>query len=250
MTGVARRGPERFGRLRLVRQLVGVVIHGAHLGRTLGFPTANLALPAEPHLRFGIYAGRVLGRPAAISVGVRPAIGGLEPLAEIHILDFSGDLYGQELTVELLEYLRPELSFPSLDALREQIARDVETVRSVVAARDADARSQLRAIADDCATTGHRDTSEVRLAEAYDEVRARAHQLNLRHGWMSAEEFGTHHPRLAELASIRALDLAWGPSVIAEAPLRDRYLQALKALGAWATGVRLAMSTFDERPPC
>ena len=116
-----------------MKPLVGVVIRGAQLGRTLGFPTANLALPADSELRFGVYAGRALSRPAAVSVGVRPTIGaGLKPLAEVHILDFSGDLYGQELSVELLAYLRPERSFDSLDALTEQIARDVEQVRCAV----------------------------------------------------------------------------------------------------------------------
>ena len=114
-------------------QIAGEVIHGAQRGRELGFPTANIAMDAADDMRFGVYAGRALGRPAAVSVGVRPTFGtGLEPLAEVHILDFEGDLYGQELEVELLEFLRPEVAFGSADELVRQIDEDVAQVRAVV----------------------------------------------------------------------------------------------------------------------
>jgi riboflavin kinase/FMN adenylyltransferase len=116
--------------------VVGVVVHGDHRGRELGYPTANIPLAGPTAaLPFGIYAGRVFGRPAAVSVGVRPTFGdGLAPILEAYVLDFDGDLYGQELTVELLEFLRPELRFDSLEELVEQIAADVDQVRSRVAA--------------------------------------------------------------------------------------------------------------------
>ena len=118
------------------RQLVcGTVIHGDHRGRELGFPTANVRLGEQAgDVAFGVYAGRVDGRAAAISVGVRPSFGeGLEPLLEAHILDFSGDLYGSEIVVELVQLLRPELAFESVDGLVEQIHADIAAVRAALA---------------------------------------------------------------------------------------------------------------------
>lgn len=109
------------------------MIRGDQRGRLLGFPTANLRVPPEARdLPFGVYAGRALGRAAAVSIGVRPTFGdGLEPLAEIHVVDFEGDLYGQQLSVELLEYLRPERRFDTVEALKDQIARDVAATRTL-----------------------------------------------------------------------------------------------------------------------
>ena len=113
--------------------MVGTVIHGAEIGQTLGFPTANIRLPLEScQVRFGIYAARVLERPAAVSIGVRPTFGeNLEPLLEAHILDFDDDLYGRKLTVELLAYLREEARFATPEALRVQIALDIEDARTI-----------------------------------------------------------------------------------------------------------------------
>ena len=114
--------------------LRGTVVSGDRRGRDLGYPTANLRL-GRPAPKFGIYAGRALGRPAAVSIGVRPTFGDdLEPLVEVHILDFEGDLYGQEVTVELLAYLRPEQQFDSEQALVAQIELDVQRVRDLVGA--------------------------------------------------------------------------------------------------------------------
>jgi riboflavin kinase/FMN adenylyltransferase len=111
------------------------VVGGERRGRTLGYPTANLRLADGDELpAFGVYAGRVGERLAAVSVGVRPTFGTqLEPLVEVHILDFDGDLYGRSLTVELVEYLRPELAFDSVGALRDQIAADVAATRERLA---------------------------------------------------------------------------------------------------------------------
>jgi riboflavin kinase/FMN adenylyltransferase len=117
-------------------QIAGTVIHGEQRGRELGFRTANIALDHGCDLPYGVYAGRALGRPAAVSIGVRPTFGaGLEPLAEVHILDFDGDLYGRQLDVELLAFLRPEVRFESAHALVRQIEADVEQVRDEVGGR-------------------------------------------------------------------------------------------------------------------
>jgi riboflavin kinase/FMN adenylyltransferase len=111
----------------------GEVVRGARLGRTLGFPTANLRLGRDfDPLPFGVYAGRALGRPTAISIGVRPTFGdGLEPLLEAHIIDFEGELYGQQLAIELLAYLRDEARFANAEELRRQMAADVRSVREI-----------------------------------------------------------------------------------------------------------------------
>lgn len=79
-----------------------------------------------------MYAARVDGRPAAASVGVRPTFGeGLEPLVEAYILDFSGNLYGHEVTVELFEFIRPEDRFDDVDALVRRMHDDIEAVRQL-----------------------------------------------------------------------------------------------------------------------
>jgi riboflavin kinase / FMN adenylyltransferase len=113
-------------------EVEGIVVTGARRGRELGFPTANLE-PAEGRLLppRGIYAGATLGQQAAISIGVNPQFGGETLHVEAHLLDFDGDLYGELLVVELWQRLRDELVFESVDALVEEIARDVENVRRV-----------------------------------------------------------------------------------------------------------------------
>jgi riboflavin kinase/FMN adenylyltransferase len=112
----------------------GVVVSGDRRGRALGFPTANLRLDATAVLpAFGIYAGLVDGRPAAISVGVRPTFGtDLEPLLEAHILDYSGDLYGTTICVEVLQRIRGEMEFNSATELVEEMHRDVARVRELI----------------------------------------------------------------------------------------------------------------------
>jgi riboflavin kinase/FMN adenylyltransferase len=113
--------------------VTGVVIRGDGRGRGFGFPTANIALGGLGPIEYGVYAGRALGHPAAVSVGVRPTFGeGLMPLLEAHLLDFDGDLYGRQIDVELLKYLRPEIAFDDTEALLEQIAADVVKVRRAV----------------------------------------------------------------------------------------------------------------------
>jgi riboflavin kinase/FMN adenylyltransferase len=128
--------------LGVVPYLEGIVVVGDRRGRALGFPTANLSFdyrPAMPSL--GIYAGRVTeagpqvtaGHPALISIGTRPTFhDGTEVLAEVHLLDFDGDLYGERLGVELLARLRDEQRFADADALVAQMRRDAEQGRAVL----------------------------------------------------------------------------------------------------------------------
>ncbi len=114
----------------------GRVVRGKQLGRTLGFPTANLRFPKVPALS-GIYATWVHGvgeRPHASvsSFGTRPTVDGVEPLLEAHLFDFDGDLYGRHIEVEFVAKLRDELKFPDLPSLTEQMQRDAETARRLL----------------------------------------------------------------------------------------------------------------------
>jgi len=112
-------------------ELDGVVVAGDQRGGTLGYPTANLAMDAQLVCpRYGIYAGAALGHRAAVSVGTNPHYGGTERRIEPYLLDYTGDLYGKRLVVELWERLRDEAVFETEDALIAQIARDVEAARA------------------------------------------------------------------------------------------------------------------------
>jgi riboflavin kinase/FMN adenylyltransferase len=112
-------------------ELEGTVVLGDQRGGTLGYPTANLSVPAELLVpAYGIYAGSALGHRAAISIGVNPHYGGDERRIEPHLLDFEGDLYGRRLIVELWQRLREERAFSSEDELVAQITRDVEETRA------------------------------------------------------------------------------------------------------------------------
>jgi riboflavin kinase / FMN adenylyltransferase len=112
-------------------ELEGRVVAGDARGGTLGFPTANLAVPGELIVpAYGIYAGEAGGHRAAISIGVNPHYGGEERRIEAFLLDFEGDLYGQRLVVEVWQRLRDERAFASEQELIDQIARDVEAARA------------------------------------------------------------------------------------------------------------------------
>jgi riboflavin kinase/FMN adenylyltransferase len=118
-------------------QLRGEVTHGDERGRELGFPTANLvpddALACPGH---GVYACLADGRPAAVSVGVRPTFEtGRGELIEAYLLDFQADLYGHQLSLEFLARLRGERRFDTREALIAQMHRDVEHTRELIAAR-------------------------------------------------------------------------------------------------------------------
>lgn len=118
--------------------LAGQVVTGDKRGRTLGFPTANVDVSkVMAHPADGIYATWTLidgvRWPSATSIGVRPTFGLSDRLVEVYILDFDGDLYGQELEVEFVDKLRDQETFSSLDALVEQINRDVANTRETLA---------------------------------------------------------------------------------------------------------------------
>ena len=113
----------------------GVVVPGKQLGRTLGIPTANILL--EPGLvvpRFGVYACKCVvdGKEfaAVTNVGTRPTVNGQGVTVEPWLLDFDGDLYGQEITLEFCRFLRPETKFNSLEALKNQIHQDAQTTKA------------------------------------------------------------------------------------------------------------------------
>lgn len=134
------------GQIQQVRELlgrpysmIGQVVQGQQLGRTLGFPTANLECPPEKFLpQYGVYAVRVfiksdsfllVDHPAVMNVGCRPTVAGEDPTVEVYLLDWSGDLYGQTLTVTLEQFIRPEQRFGSLEALKNQIRDDCRAAR-------------------------------------------------------------------------------------------------------------------------
>jgi riboflavin kinase/FMN adenylyltransferase len=114
-------------------EVEGTVVAGDARGGTLGFPTANLAPPANLLVpAFGIYAGSALGTRAAVSIGTNPHYGGEERRVEAFLLDFEGDLYGRRLVVELWQRLREERAFANEQELVEQIALDVDETRRAV----------------------------------------------------------------------------------------------------------------------
>ena len=115
--------------------LRGEVVHGKALGRKLGVPTANLRLiPGVAVPRFGVYACRCIidgvGYPAVTNVGTRPTVEGQSVTVEPWILDYSGDLYGREITLEFYWFIRPEQKFPDLEALKDQIRQDAARTRT------------------------------------------------------------------------------------------------------------------------
>lgn len=116
--------------------LTGTVVSGQQLGRTISFPTANLVLPEGLLIpKFGVYACQVsiddeLDYAAVANIGIRPTVNGTEPLMELHLLDFEGDLYGKELLVTLHAFLRPEQKFDSLAQLQAEIQKNVQQTRN------------------------------------------------------------------------------------------------------------------------
>lgn len=118
-------------------RLPGKVVHGAGRGKGLGFPTANLNPPAEICVPgAGIYAGYTIDqgrkRPSAISVGTNPTFGQNPLSVESFVIDFEGDLYGHDVEFEFTARLRDHIAFPSVEALNEAIANDVEEARRIL----------------------------------------------------------------------------------------------------------------------
>jgi riboflavin kinase/FMN adenylyltransferase len=124
-------------------EIDGRVMVGDRLGRTIGFPTANLGLGEYLRPALGVYAVRVSGDGAddpfhgqtidgVANLGLRPTVGGLEPRLEAHLFDIDTDLYGRHLRVSLVEFIRPEQKFAGLDALKAQIAADAAQARAML----------------------------------------------------------------------------------------------------------------------
>ncbi len=114
--------------------LTGKVVTGRQLGRTIGVPTANLRLPEGIVVpKFGVYCCKAVVDDTAwlavTNIGSRPTVGGHQVRAESWLLDFAGDLYGKEITLEFYKFLRPEQKFDSLEALKAQIQADAEETR-------------------------------------------------------------------------------------------------------------------------
>jgi len=125
-------------------EIEGRVETGDRRGRELGYPTANLTLGDYLRPAFGVYAVRaavdegpeLAWRDGVANVGIRPMYAVENPLMEAHLFDFDGDLYGRHLRVQLIEWLRPEMKFDSVDALIAQMDRDSEKARRVLAGTD------------------------------------------------------------------------------------------------------------------
>jgi len=120
--------------------LRGRVVRGAQLGRTLGFPTANIRLKRRKVALAGIFAVRVHGIAGGpllgvASLGTRPTVGGVEPLLETFVFDFAGDLYGRELEIEFVAHLREESRFESVELMVTQMHLDVQQARDALSDR-------------------------------------------------------------------------------------------------------------------
>ena len=130
--------------------IAGRVMDGKKLGRTIGFPTANIQVRRKRLPLSGVYAVSVSGIgpqpiPGAANIGVRPTVeAGLKPVLEVHLLDFDRDIYGLHVDVNFLHKLRDEAKFDSLDALKAQIARDVADVRAYFNTRSTPMASMTR----------------------------------------------------------------------------------------------------------
>jgi riboflavin kinase/FMN adenylyltransferase len=114
----------------------GLVAHGAQLGRELSVPTANIALGDYLRPKFGVYAvqacrvGDKIMKQGVANIGLRPTVDGKSETLEFHLFDFNEDIYGQEWSVELTAFIRPEQAFADLNALRTQILADIETAQT------------------------------------------------------------------------------------------------------------------------
>ena len=126
-------------------EITGRVNHGDKRGRTIGFPTANIHLDDYLEPMRGVYAVRAAietteAQPVwmngVANLGIRPTFDKAEPVLEVFLFDFSGDLYDRHLRVQIIDFIRPEQKFDGLDALKSQIAKDCEQARAILAAGD------------------------------------------------------------------------------------------------------------------
>lgn len=117
-------------------KIEGTVVKGKQLGRTIGFPTANLQADSVPQMENGVYAawfeldGSRL--PCMLNIGHHPTVPEGAPTIEAHIFDFEGDIYGRRAVIDTAAFLRSEQKFPSVDALRQQLSRDRERALEIL----------------------------------------------------------------------------------------------------------------------
>jgi riboflavin kinase/FMN adenylyltransferase len=111
----------------------GKVVHGQHLGRTIGIPTANIWLPKQKLPISGVYAVRCSLDNKSINgianMGVRPTVGGSHPVLEVHLFNFNSNIYSQRLDVQFINKIREEKKFKNLDMLKSQIQEDIKTAK-------------------------------------------------------------------------------------------------------------------------
>lgn len=124
--------------MNLPHHISGEVVRGNRIGRQLGFPTANIRLGASDGVENGVYAVRAVVdgvlRNGVASVGCRPTVtDDPERFLEVYLFDFSGDIYGVTMEVELVAYIRAERKFASVEALRQQIEEDKKTAEKILA---------------------------------------------------------------------------------------------------------------------
>lgn len=136
--GVLKRGAVELACRALGRcyAITGQVVHGEHRGRSIGFPTCNLAEIATLIPQEGVYAARALvdeaWLPAAVNIGPNPTFGEHTRKVEAHLIDYHGDLYGQQLTLEFVARLRETKKFPSIQELQQQLKHDVDQAQRIV----------------------------------------------------------------------------------------------------------------------
>ena len=116
-------------------RIFGKVVHGQKLGRTIGFPTANIRLHRQVNPIKGVYAVKVRCKCGEIfngvaNIGQRPTVNGVKQLLEVHLFDFNNDLYGQTIEVEFCKKIRNEMKFPSVDSLKAQIQKDAQVAQN------------------------------------------------------------------------------------------------------------------------
>lgn len=118
-----------------MEKILGKIVRGRGRGKQLGFPTANIAVQGKVPVAYGVYAcwATVQGKRlrAAVSVGVNEMFGAKAPTVEAHLLDFSGDIYGENVEIEFVKRLRAIKRFDTVNALQEQIKKDVEEVKKL-----------------------------------------------------------------------------------------------------------------------
>ncbi|MEH6456695.1 MAG: bifunctional riboflavin kinase/FAD synthetase [Cocleimonas sp.] len=117
-------------------QLSGRIRHGDKRGRTIGFPTLNMKVPEHIAPQLGVYAVKIHGLSdtplyGVSNLGMRPTVNGTENRLETHVFDFSGDVYGKHISVELKEFIRGEQRFENFEALKQQISIDAETAKNI-----------------------------------------------------------------------------------------------------------------------